>query len=86
MEGIEDNSFDGAYAIEAICHAEDLLKVYRQIFRVLKPGARYTDCSWCLTDEYDQQNPLHQTIKHKVLVRTLVVVSNGGTTCIDIYR
>lgn len=68
MEGIEDNSFDGSYAIEATCHAEDLLKVYKQIFRVMKPGARFIDGMWCMTDRFDPENPLHQTIKHKILV------------------
>lgn len=33
-----DNSFDRAYAIEATCHATDLADVYKEIFRVLKPG------------------------------------------------
>lgn len=32
------NSFDGAYAIEATCHAPRRQDVYGEIFRVLKPG------------------------------------------------
>ncbi|GJR95281.1 24-methylenesterol C-methyltransferase 2-like protein [Tanacetum coccineum] len=34
----EDESFDGAYSIDATCHAPKLEDVYREIFRVLKPG------------------------------------------------
>ena len=32
------NSFDGAYAIEATCHAPDRTGCFAQIFKVLKPG------------------------------------------------
>ena len=34
-----DNTFDGAYSIEATCHVPKLEEVYVEIFRVLKPRA-----------------------------------------------
>ena len=34
------NHFDCAYAIEATCHAPDLAACYRQVFNVIKPGAK----------------------------------------------
>uniref|UniRef100_A0A7N0U2H1 Methyltransferase n=1 Tax=Kalanchoe fedtschenkoi TaxID=63787 RepID=A0A7N0U2H1_KALFE len=54
-----DNSFDGAYSIEATCHAPMLEEVYAEIFRVLKPGALYVSYEWVTTDKYDGSNPEH---------------------------
>ena len=64
----EDNTFDGAYAFEATCHADDLVQVYREIFRVLKPGALFVDGAWSLTDSYDPNNPEHVKIVNDILV------------------
>ena len=37
----EANTFDGAYAIEATCHAPKLEQVYGEVYRVLKPGSYF---------------------------------------------
>lgn len=62
-----DNSFDGAYAIEATCHAPDRTKVFGEIYRVLKPGTVFACYEWCLTDLYDNGNPVHRQIKHDIM-------------------
>jgi sterol 24-C-methyltransferase len=59
----EDGSLDGAYAIEATCHAPDKLALFREIARVLKPGARFAGYEWCLTRRYDGNNAKHRDIK-----------------------
>lgn len=59
----EDQSFDGAYHIEAIAHAPDKKGVYEEIFRVLKPGAIFAGYDWCMTPLYDAENALHREIK-----------------------
>ncbi|CAM9291861.1 unnamed protein product [Heterosigma akashiwo] len=61
-----DESFDGAYAIEATCHAPDRLKVYGEIMRVLKPGGVFACYEWCLTDKYDAKNEEHRKIKKAI--------------------
>lgn len=35
-----DNTFDAVYAIEALCHAPNIVTVFKEIMRVLKPGGR----------------------------------------------
>jgi sterol 24-C-methyltransferase len=60
---VPDNSFDAVYAIEATCHAPDKLKLFREIFRVMKDGAHFAGYEWCLTPKYDSSNPEHQAIK-----------------------
>jgi sterol 24-C-methyltransferase len=60
-------SFDGAYAIEATCHAPERRGVYGEIFKVLKPGAYFATYEWCLTDLYDKSNPKHRLMKKQVI-------------------
>ena len=71
MVEIEDSSFDGAFAIEATCHSKDLGLVYREIFRVLKPGALFADMAWCVTEDYDPQNSKHVKVIKDLMVSTI---------------
>ena len=71
MTYFEDNTFEGGFAFEATCHAGALTTVYKEIFRVLKPGALFADMAWCVTDDYDPQNPKHVKIVSDVMVRIL---------------
>jgi sterol 24-C-methyltransferase len=62
----DDNEFDGAYAIEATCHAPDRVDCYKQIFRVLKPGCVFAVYEWCMTDKFDANNLEHQRLKKDI--------------------
>ncbi|KAJ9050554.1 Delta(24)-sterol C-methyltransferase [Entomophthora muscae] len=59
---IPGNSYDAAYAIEATCHAPNLVGVYKEMLRVVKPGGRVALYEWCMTDKYDANNPTHKRI------------------------
>ena len=59
----EDESFDAAYHIEALCHAPDKAAAYAEIFRVLRPGAVFTGYDVCMTPLYDGGNPEHRELK-----------------------
>ena len=58
------NTFDGAYAIEAACHASNTAALYKQVFKVLKPGALFSSCSheWLKTNKYDKNNKIHVNV------------------------
>jgi len=55
----EDESFDAAYQIQAFSYAKDKLAVLGEIFRVLRPGARFSYLDWVLLPAYDSRNPEH---------------------------
>jgi sterol 24-C-methyltransferase len=63
---LPNDSHDGAYAIEATCHAPDKIACFQEIFRVLKPGAVFAGYEWCMTDKYNPSNPVHKRIKHAI--------------------
>lgn len=58
----EDETFDGAYSIEATCHSTDLYDVYSEVFRVLKKGACFGSYEWLTTAKYDASNEEHRKI------------------------
>ncbi|MGB5811092.1 MAG: methyltransferase domain-containing protein [Polyangiales bacterium] len=60
---VPEGTYDAAYAFEATCHAPDKVAVFKEIFRVLKPGARFAAYEWCMTDGFDSNNAKHQEIK-----------------------
>lgn len=61
-----DETFDAAYAIEATCYAPSLKDVYSEVYRVLKPGATFGCFEVVMTDRYDDNDPVHRDIRHKV--------------------
>ena len=62
------NRFDAAFAIESMPHAPDKAGAFREILRVLRPGACFAGYEWCLTDEFDPENADHQWIKNEIMV------------------
>ncbi|KAJ0982307.1 hypothetical protein J5N97_010562 [Dioscorea zingiberensis] len=61
-----DNTYDAVYAIEATCHAPDVVGCYKEIYRVLKPGQCFAAYEWCMTDNFDPNNETHQRIKAEI--------------------
>jgi sterol 24-C-methyltransferase len=61
-----DGSFDAAYQIEATCHAPELEDAYREIHRVLRPGARFAGYEWCITPRFDPNDAEHRAIKRQI--------------------
>ncbi|KAJ9695820.1 hypothetical protein PVL29_011010 [Vitis rotundifolia] len=61
-----NDTFDAVFAIEATCHAPDVLDCYKEIYRVLKPGQCFAAYEWCITDCFNPMNREHQRIKGEV--------------------
>ena len=63
-----DDRFDAAFAIESMPHAPDKTGAFREIFRVLRPGACFAGYEWCLTKGFDPGNAEHLRIKNGIMV------------------
>jgi sterol 24-C-methyltransferase len=63
---VEDNTYDAVYEVEATCHAPNKEGVYGEMFRILKPGAYFCGYEWCMTENYDPNNELHNKIKYGI--------------------
>ena len=61
-----DDCYDAAINIEAAAHAPDKTALYREILRVLRPGACFAGYEWCLTDKFDPGNIEHLRIKKDI--------------------
>jgi sterol 24-C-methyltransferase len=57
---------DAAYAIEATCHAPDREALFREILRVLRPGALFASYEWCMTDRFEAGSAEHQRMKRAI--------------------
>ena len=71
-----DNSFDAIYSIEATCCAPDKVNIYREVFRLLRPGSRFAAYEYAMTDRFDPEDPHHFKIKADIQL-------GGGLLIID---
>jgi sterol 24-C-methyltransferase len=63
-----DDRYDAAIAIESMPHAPDKTAAFREIFRVLRPGACFAGYDWCLTEDFDPRDAEHRRIKDDIMV------------------
>jgi len=63
-----DGQFDAAYAFEATVHAPDETELFREIFRILRPGGCFASYEWCLTDNYNPDLAEHRQIKDHIML------------------
>ena len=85
MEQYADNTFDGGYGLETVCHAVDPIFVYKELLRVLKPGACFIQSEWVLTEKYIPGNPAHEKIKHEIVVSYLCTQCLNSSLCFIVF-
>ena len=81
-----DDTFDAVYSIEATCCAPDKPSIYGEIFRLLKPGARFAAYEWCMTDRFDATDPVHVALKADVALGGGLIVIDDRPTVDDALR
>ncbi|KAJ3711159.1 S-adenosyl-methionine-sterol-C-methyltransferase [Lentinula raphanica] len=63
---LESESFDAFYQIQALSLCKDLPATFREIFRVLKPGAKLSLLDWVSLPAYDSGNPEHAELMRRI--------------------
>lgn len=61
-----DQQFDGFYQIQALSLCKDLKALFKEIYRVVRPGARISLLDWVSLPAYDPNNPEHVELMGRV--------------------
>ena len=61
-----DESFDAFYQIQALSLCKDIPALFREVFRVVKPGAKISSLDWVSLPAYDPSNPEHAELMRHV--------------------
>lgn len=61
-----DASFDGFYEIQALSLCKDPSALFKEIYRILKPGSKFLLIDWVSLPAYDPANPLHASLMRRV--------------------
>lgn len=61
----EDETFDAFYNIQAFSLAKDHKALFKEVFRVLKPGARFSSLDYVKYPAYDETNPEHAELMRR---------------------
>lgn len=61
-----DGEFDAFYQIQALSLCKDIRALFREVYRVVKPGARISSLDWVKYPAYDPQNPEHAALMRRV--------------------
>lgn len=61
-----DNYFDAGYQVQAFTYVNNLDSIFSEMYRVLKPGARFVWIDWVVLDKYDSSNKEHVNLVNGV--------------------
>jgi len=78
-----EGTFDGAYCIEAACHAPKLVELYAQAYKVLKPGGKFASYEWIKTPVYDKSNPDHVRVVDGVAIGNALPDVRDLNECVE---
>lgn len=57
-----DESFDAFYQVQAMTYAKDLKSVFKEIYRVIKPGAKISVLDGVMLDGFDEKDASHRQL------------------------
>jgi len=63
---VENDTYDAVFHLEALEHSPDRLANFKEIIRVMKPGALFGGYDWIITEKCDLNNPEHVRVKKAI--------------------
>jgi len=61
-----DNSLDAVYQIQVFSLSKNLEKLFKDLYRILKPGAKLACLDWVRLSKYDGNNPEHVSLMKRI--------------------
>jgi len=61
-----NNGFDAVYHIQAFSYARNLEHLFQDIYRLLKPGAKFACLDWVMLPSYDAKNAHHAQLIRRI--------------------
>ena len=61
-----NNTFDAIYQIQVFSLAKNLEKLFKELHRILKPGAKLACLDWVRLQKYNANNPLHANLMKRI--------------------
>lgn len=62
----EDGSLDAIYHVQVFSLCKDLLKLFKDMHRMLKPGGKFACLDWVHLEKYDAKNPEHAELMRRI--------------------
>jgi len=62
----QNETFDALYHVQALTYAEDLVKLLKEMHRILKPGAKISFLDWFQLDAYNASDSHHRKLLREV--------------------
>ncbi|HLB52409.1 MAG TPA: methyltransferase domain-containing protein [Chlamydiales bacterium] len=81
-----DNHFDGVYQVQVFSLSKDLLKLFQEIHRMLKPGAKLACLDWVSLDAYDASNPYHVNLMRRIKPLIGAIGTPSVKTYVELLR
>lgn len=61
-----DQTFDAIYQIQVFSLSKNLLELFKDIYRILKPGGKLACLDWVSLDKFDPSNPTHNSLMERI--------------------
>ncbi len=81
-----DNSLDGIYQIQVFSLSKNLEKLFRDLYRILKPGAKLACLDWVRLDKYNAEDPHHADLMKRVKPLIGAIGTPSSTEYVDLLR